>query len=84
MGGMQLKIDALAFDWVQGTGPSHFSNVFHAVADISGCYCLRSAVHSDLFISQIRAAKLGRQSFSIAAPVVSLPPHLRSPSISHQ
>jgi len=56
------------------------------MVDISGRSGLRSAVRDDLSVPQTRTTKLGRRSFSITAPVVwnSLPPHLRSPSISRR
>ena len=81
---IQLKIAALTFDCVQGTGPAYFSSIVCTVAHNSGGPGLRSAEPGDLFVSRTRTTRLGRRSFFIAAPVVwnSLPLHLRSPSIS--
>jgi len=81
---IQFKIAALAFDCVRDTGPAYFIHVIHAVADIYGRSGLRSAVQGDLFVPWTRTTKFGRRSFSIAAAVIwnSVPPHLRSPSIS--
>jgi len=55
---IQFKTAALAFDCVRGTSPAYFSNVFHALADISGRSGLCSALRGELFVPRTRTTKL--------------------------
>lgn len=81
---IEYKMATLVFNCIRGTGPSYLRDVCVPVSTVPGRSSLRSADRGDLVVPRTRTAKLGRRSFTAAAPAIwnSLPLHLRSPSIS--